>query len=191
MYFEYTLFHNLWQSTVAFNLAHNKNIPAIFLCKEYTSSGGGISLCFTMTGTRLWIFWVVFCEPKSNGVSFENGSPSTITASTWASFITYISKIHATTCADVQPQLFAYGNKNSMNPFNNRLWRFVSLFNPPLHLELASYNSLISSHLTMNNMNNWPNKFLCNIIERCKHTQSFESHLIAGAYNQENKTQNW
>ena len=77
------------QSTVAFSFAHSKNIPAIFLCREYTSSGGGTNLCLIITGTKLFIFRVVVCFPKLKGVTLANGSPSAITASTCASFITF------------------------------------------------------------------------------------------------------
>lgn len=76
----------------ASSFAQSRKHPDILRCREYVSSGGGVSRCLSITGIRPWIRAAVLCLPKSNDSSLENGSPSIITASTCAFSIIWSQK---------------------------------------------------------------------------------------------------
>lgn len=76
----------------ASSFAQSRKHPDILRCREYVSSGGGVSRCLSITGIRPWIRAAVLCLPKSNDSSLENGSPSIITASMCAFSIIWSQK---------------------------------------------------------------------------------------------------
>lgn len=88
-YLLYASWNMFLQGILAFSLVQIRKEPPIFRWREYVSSGGGTSRCFSMIGIKPWIFSVVLWLPKSKGSSDAKASPRMRTAFKWASSISY------------------------------------------------------------------------------------------------------